>query len=151
MQGVEDTSPSGLPRLSGCPFPLKSAGSSFFSPMGTSLLLTAPFCCQPPAPPRRQLPITTWCTTSRVMTSSDAGPQRLQDAESALSAESTLSLQQLLTSAQQQQANFPPLACQSSQPISSPDELLSRLNSGQLDSVSSSGSGCICDDQEDKS
>ena len=148
MQGVEDTSPSCLQGLSGPPFSLPTAGSSFPSPVGTSLLLTAPLLCQPPAPPRRQLPTTTWCTTCTVMTSSEAGPQSLQEAESALSAEITVSLQQMLTSAQQQQqqATLSSLACQDSQPISSPEELLSRLSSGQLVSVTSSDPGCISSD-----
>ncbi len=148
MQGLEDTLPSCLQQLSGPPFPLPMAGSSFSSPMGTSLLLTAPLFCQPPAPPRRQLPITPWCTTCTVITSSDAGPQALQEAESALSSEVTVSLQQMLTSAQQQQqATLSSLARQNSQPIRSPEELLSRLSSGQLGSVTSSGSGCICGSQ----
>ena len=125
MQGVEDTLPSCLQRLSGPPFPLPTAGSSFSSPMGTPLLLTAP--------PRRELPTTTWCTARTVITSSKA--------ESALSAEITLSLQQMLPSVQQQQASVYSLACQSSQPISSPEELLARLTSGQIDSFSSSGPG----------
>ena len=123
---------SGLPQLAGPHCPLELAGSFSPSPTDTSLLLTAPLFCHPAAAPRRQLAITTWCTTSTVMTSSGAGPQTLQEAQSALSAESTLSLQPLLNSAQQQQADIPPLACQSSQPLSSPDELLSRLNRGQL-------------------
>lgn len=147
-----EISPSGLGRLSGPPSPSHyAAGSSSTSPMGTSLLLSAPLFCQPPAPPRRQLPFTTWCTTSTVTTSIGAGPQAFQEAESAFSAEATLSLQQLLTSAQQQRPTSPSLARQNSQPISSPDELLSRLNSGQLDSVSSSGLGCICDGLEGSS
>ncbi len=133
MQGLEDTLPSSLQRLSGPPFPLPTAGSSVSSPMGTSLLLTAPLFCRPPAPPRRELPTTAWCTTRTVTTSSEA--------ESALSAEVTLSLQQMLTSVQQQQASVYSLACQSSQPISSPEELLARLTSGQIDSFSSSGPG----------
>lgn len=141
MQGVEDTLPSCLRGLSGPPFPLPTTGSSFSFPVGTSLLLTAPLSCQPPAPPRRQLPTTTWCTTCTVMTGSEA--------ESALSAETTVSLQQILTSAQQQQATPSSLARQNSQPISSPEELLSRLKSGQLDCTTSSGSGCICDSQQD--
>ncbi len=143
MQALEDTSPSCLQRLSGPPFPLPTAGSSFSSPMGTSLLLTAPPFCQPPAPPRRELPTTTWCNAHTVPTSSEA--------ESALSAEITLSLQQTLTSVQQQQASVYSLARKSSQPISSPEELLSRLNSGHLDSLSSSALGFTCDRQKDNS
>jgi hypothetical protein len=153
MQGVEDTLPSCLQWLLGPPFPLPISGSSFSSAMGTSLLLTAPLFCQPPAPPRRQLPITPWCTTCTVITSSDAGSQtRFDEAESALSAETTVSLQQMLTSAQQQQqATLSSPTRQNSQPVSSPEELLSRLNSGQLDSGISSGSGRICGSQADSS